>query len=488
MTDTIQHFINGEFTTGHGAKTFENIDPCDSTLISAVCEATKEDVHDAVMAAKNALCGPWAALSSAERSQKLQQVAQEIRNRFNEFLDAECRDTGKPRGLAADIDIPRGAANFEVFLDLAKNLPTETFETPTPDGTGATNTVSRGPKGVIAAICPWNLPFLLATWKAAPAMACGNSVILKPSEETPATASLLGEVMNKADIPAGVFNVVHGFGPNSTGEFLTRHPNVDAITFTGETCTGEAIMATAAKGIRDVSFELGGKNPAIVFADCHLEKTIEGITRSAFANCGQVCFGTERIYVERSIFDYFVSGLKHSAESLVLGPPSQEKTDMGPLISQNHREKVLRYFGLATKDNATVVTGGGIPEMPGKLSQGNWIEPTIWTGLDDDSVINREEIFGPCCHISPFDNEREVIQRANETDYGLCASIWTQDLERGKRIAATLEVGMAWINSWFLRDLRTPLGGRGTSGIGREGGRYGLDFYTELKNVCVKHD
>jgi aminomuconate-semialdehyde/2-hydroxymuconate-6-semialdehyde dehydrogenase len=369
---------------------------------------------------------------------------------------------------------------------VVKNVPGESFELATPDGRGALNYSIRVPKGVVAVVCPWNLPLLLMTWKVGPALACGNTVVVKPSEETPSTATLLGEVMNKVGVPAGVYNVVHGFGPDSAGEFLTRHPGVNAITFTGETRTGEAIMKAAATGVRPVSFELGGKNAGIVFADCDFDQAIDGIGRAVFANCGQVCLGTERVYVERPIFDRFVQGLKGYAERLKRGQPADKATNMGPLISQEHRRKVLSYYEKAKAEGATIVTGGGIPDMPGDLANGSWIEPTIWTGLPETSAIVREEIFGPCCHIRPFDTEDEVVQLANDTEYGLATTIWTTNLSRAHRMGAAIEAGICWINSWFLRDLRTPFGGMKHSGIGREGGVHSLEFYTELRNVCVK--
>jgi aminomuconate-semialdehyde/2-hydroxymuconate-6-semialdehyde dehydrogenase len=297
---------------------------------------------------------------------------------------------------------------------------------------------------------------------------------------------LLGEVMNDAGIPRGVYNVIHGFGPNSAGEFLTKHRQVDAITFTGETATGEAIMKQAAVGLRDVSFELGGKNPGIVFADCDFEAAIEGMTRAVFANCGQVCLNTERVYVERPIFEKFTEALKAKAEALKRGDPMDEATNQGPLISQQHRDKVLSYYELAKSEGARVVTGGGVPKMADTYAAGAWIEPTVWTGLDDGARAVREEIFGPCCHIRPFDGEDEVIALANDSRYGLATTIWSQDISRANRVAKRVEAGITWVNCWFLRDLRTPFGGAKQSGIGREGGLHSLEFYTELKNVCVK--
>jgi aminomuconate-semialdehyde/2-hydroxymuconate-6-semialdehyde dehydrogenase len=367
-----------------------------------------------------------------------------------------------------------------------KNVATEAFQMPTPDGGGALNYAIRVPKGVVAVICPWNLPLLLMTWKVAPALACGNAVVVKPSEETPGTATLLGEVMNAVGMPKGVYNVVHGLGPESAGEYLTRHPDVNAITFTGETRTGAAIMKAAADGTRAVSFELGGKNAAIVFADCDFEAALEGVGRAVFANCGQVCLGTERVYVERPLYERFLQQLKNKAEGLKPGRPEEKETGIGPLISREHREKVLSYYDKARAEGATLVTGGGVPPMPRELAGGAWIEPTIWTGLPETSAVVREEIFGPCCHVRPFDAEDEAVRLANDTPYGLAATIWTRDLARAHRVAARMEVGIVWVNSWFLRDLRTPFGGSKASGIGREGGVHSLEFYTEQRNICIK--
>lgn len=482
----VMNFVGGEFVPGSERRTFDNICPVNGRKIANVHEASRDDVDAAVTAARRALTGDWGRMPTTERLNLLYAVADEIDRRFDDFLAAEVADTGKPRSLAAHIDIPRGAANFRVFADVVKNVPSETFMLDTPDENGALNYAVRRPKGVIAVISPWNLPLLLMTWKVGPALACGNTVVVKPSEETPTTTTLLGEVMNAVGVPKGVFNVIHGFGPASAGQFLTQHPGVDAITFTGETRTGEAIMKEAAHGVRDVSFELGGKNPGIVFADADFDKAIEGTMRSVFANCGQVCLGTERLYVERPIFDKFVAELKRRAEELKLGSPEDAETDLGPLISREHQQKVLSYYAEARDLGATIVTGGGVPDMPHALSNGSWVEPTIWTGLPDDSPIVTEEIFGPCCHIRPFDAEDEVIALANDTVYGLAAALWTSDLSRAHRVGGQLDVGIVWVNSWFLRDLRTAFGGAKHSGIGREGGVHSLEFYTEMSNICVK--
>jgi len=485
-TPEILNFINGRSVASTSGRLFDDRSPVDNRLIARVHEAGRPEVDAAVAAARTALSGPWGAMSVADRAAMLYAVADGINRRFKDFLDAEVADTGKPVSLASHLDIPRGAANFKIFADTVKNVGTEFFEMPTPDGTGALTYAVRVPKGVVAVICPWNLPLLLMTWKVGPALACGNTVVVKPSEESPATATLLGEVMNEVGIPPGVYNVVHGFGPESAGEFLTTHPGVNAITFTGETRTGTAILRAAADGIKASSMELGGKNPAIVFADCDMDVAVEATTRSVFANCGQVCLGTERVYVERPIFDAFVTRLAEAARTMKPGRPEAEDTRIGPLISLEHREKVLSYYRLAREEGAKVVVGGGVPEMPGDLAQGAWVEPTIWTGLPETSRVVREEIFGPCCHIAPFDTEEEVIRLANDTPYGLAASVYTTNLSRTHRISARLNVGVCWVNSWFLRDLRTPFGGSGHSGIGREGGVHSLEFYTELRSVCVK--
>ena len=478
------NFINGVFVPT--AKTFEKRTPITNQVIGLAHEAGQAEVDAAVKAARAALNGEWGKMSVVKRVEMLYAVADEINHRFDEFLEAELADTGKPHSLASHIDIPRGAANFKVFADIIKNAPTESFTMTTPDGGTAVSYGVRTPLGVIGVVCPWNLPLLLMTWKVGPALACGNAVVVKPSEETPATATLLGEVMNKVGIPKGVYNVVHGFGPNSAGEFLTRHPDVDAITFTGETRTGEAIMAAAAKGVRPVSFELGGKNAGIVFADADFDKAIAGITRSTFENCGQVCLGTERVYVQRPIFDKFVAALKEKAESLKIGPPNEPGVGLGPLISAEHKEKVLSYYEKARAEGAKIVTGGGAPNMQGDYAQGHWVQPTIWTGLPESSPIIREEIFGPCCHIAPFDTEEEAIALANDTPYGLATTVWTTNLSTAHRMAAEIKVGLCWINSWFLRDLRTAFGGSKASGIGREGGVHSLEFYTDLRNVMIK--
>ncbi|SDE72895.1 2-hydroxymuconate semialdehyde dehydrogenase [Variovorax sp. CF079] len=482
----ILNFINGEYREGRGGRTFDDINPVDGSLIDKVSEAGREDVDDAVRAAREALHGPWGSLKLAQRCDLLYALAAEIDRRAEDFIAAEVADTGKPRSLASHLDIPRGAANFRVFADVVRNVPTESFASHAPDGKPALNYASRRPKGVVAVVCPWNLPLLLMTWKVGPALACGNTVVVKPSEETPATAALLGEVMNAVGIPKGVYNVVHGFGPDSAGEFLTTHPDIDAVTFTGETRTGAAIMRAAAEGIKPVSMELGGKNAAVVFEDADLDVTIAGLTRSVFENSGQVCLGTERVYVQRPVFDAVVQRLAAAAARLKPGRPDGPDANFGPLVSAEHQAKVLGYYALARDEGASVVHGGGVPKVPQALEGGAWIEPTVWTGLPHGSRVASEEIFGPCCCVIPFDRESEALQMANDTRYGLAASVYTRDVDRAHRFANALKVGVVWVNTWFLRDLRTAFGGSGASGIGREGGVHSLEFYTELSNVCIK--
>lgn len=481
---SLDSYIDGRFVAGK--RDFADINPADGSTIASVTEASAEMVDAAVQAARRALQGEWERCGIRDRAALLYKIADAIEARFDCFVQAEVADTGKPISLASRLDVPRAIANFRAFADVIKTTGLEAFQTETVDGREALNYVVRKPIGVVGIITPWNLPLLLLTWKVAPALACGNAVVVKPSEETPVTATLLAETMHEAGVPAGVFNLVHGFGPGSAGEFLTSHPDVNAITFTGESRTGTAIMKACASNVRPVSFELGGKNAALVFADCNFDETINGMADAVFLNTGQVCLCAERVYVERSIFDRFVSAMKQKAESYRAGWPTDQTTNFGPLISRDHRDKVLSYYSLAREEGATIVTGGGIPEFGDARDNGSYIQPTILTGLPESARCVKEEIFGPVCHIAPFDSEDEAVAKANDTKYGLAASIWTSNLSRGHRVARRMNAGITWVNCWFLRDLRTPFGGVGLSGIGREGGLHSLNFYSELNNVCVK--
>lgn len=469
-----------------GRATFDKINPVDGSLVAQVHEAGQDTVDAAVRAARRALEGPWGRMRVAERVTLLRKVADRIEERFDDLLAAEIADTGKPEQLARDLDIARAAINFRSFADTIANAGLDSYLTELADGRTALNYAVNKPLGVVAVIVPWNLPLLLLTWKVAPALACGNTVVVKPSEETPSSATLLAEIIAEAGVPDGVYNVVHGFGPDSAGEYLTTHPDIDGVTFTGESRTGSAIMKAVAPAVKPVSFELGGKNAAVVFDDADLDKTIAGLTRSVYLNTGQVCLCTERVYVQRGIFDEVAAGLVEAAGNLKLGRPTDEGVTTGPLISQEHRRKVLSYYDLAIEEGAELLTGGGIPDLGDDLAGGSWIQPTLWKGLTNADRVLREEIFGPTAALVPFDSEEEAVKLANDTDYGLASAVWTTNLERGHRVAQQMRVGMSWVNTWYLRDLRSPFGGVGLSGIGREGGMHSFHFYTEPTNICVQ--
>lgn len=485
MSDIRQvlNFIDGRYQTS--AETFELRSPVYGSVSAEVHVATRADVDLAVGAARAALQGEWAAMPMAQRGQILRRAADLILARAEVFVAAEIADSGHPRSSVASIEIPRGARQLSVFAEIAEHPhPVEPLMTPLPTGGEAVNTIQRMPKGVIAAICPWNLPLIMATWKLGPALAWGNTVVLKPSEFTPSTAALLGEIFNEAGVPVGVVNIVQGFGAGSTGEFLVSHPGINAINFTGETATGTAIMQAAAVGVRDVSLELGGKNAALILEDCDLDRAVAGTAASAFYNCGQICLGTERVYVARSRFDEFLDRLTRAARAHVIADPQDPATTLGPLVSHEHQAKVLQCYARAQDEGATLVTGGGIPDMPSALAGGAWIEPTIWTGLSESATTVREEIFGPCCHLQAVDSDEEAVALANDSRYGLAATVWSENPQRAQAIAERLRVGVCWINGWMIRDLRTPFGGVGQSGIGREGGAHAMEFHTELKNIC----
>ncbi|MET7299131.1 2-hydroxymuconic semialdehyde dehydrogenase [Embleya sp. NPDC005575] len=473
------HYVAGEFTRA-GGEGFPLVNPVDGAVAGEVPEADRVIVDAAVAAAHGALAA-WGSASVEVRAEAMRRIADGIQARFDEFVDAEVADTGKPRELAAGVDIPRAIGNFRAYADLLYGRPERAHSTAVPGWSGgvgqALNYTVRRPLGVVAIISPWNLPLLLLTWKVAPALAAGNTVVAKPSEETPSTATLLAEVIHDAGLPVGTFNLIHGHGAGAAGEFLTAHAGVDAIAFTGESATGSAIMRKAAEHITPVSFELGGKNPAIVFADADFEEAVAGTVRSAFTHSGQICLCTERVYVERSIFAAFVAELGARARAL---------TDYGPMISAAHRDKVLSYYRLAVEEGATVVAGGGVPSFGDERDGGFHVEPTVLTGLAQSARTVQEEVFGPICHVLPFDTEDEAIALANDSRYGLAATVWTRDLSRAHRVAPRVEAGIVWVNCWNLRDLRTPFGGIKASGIGREGGEYSLDFFSEPVNICIK--
>jgi aminomuconate-semialdehyde/2-hydroxymuconate-6-semialdehyde dehydrogenase len=478
-------YVAGKFVSS--AVYFDNISPVNGEVIGKIAEADLTQIDRAVESAQMALKGEWGKLTVNERCDLLHRVADRMAQRQQEFIDAEIADTGKSLHQVKNIDIPRGTANFRTFADMARFHSGETFITETANGEKALNYSVNKPLGVVAVISPWNLPLLLATWKVAPALACGNCVILKPSEETSSTATLLAEVMDEVGMPKGAFNLILGRGKN-VGDHLTSHKGVDAVTFTGASATGQHIMRSVSQGVKPISFELGGKNSAVVFEDADLDKAASGVARSTFTNCGQVCLCTEKVFVHRSIADEFIEKLIQQASEIKIGYPKDEDVFIGPLVSKQHQQKVLSYYQLAKAEGAAVLIGGGVPRFGDERDQGCYIEPTIISGLSDDNRVNQEEIFGPICHISIFDNEDEVIERVNNTPYGLASALWTENLSRAHRVSPQIDVGLVWVNTWFLRDLRAPFGGVKLSGIGREGGKHSLNFYAEPVNICIKID
>ncbi|HLS67154.1 MAG TPA: aldehyde dehydrogenase [Pseudogracilibacillus sp.] len=478
----IKLYINGEYVESSANKTFTVTSPATQEEIAVVHEATKEDVDRACQAARDAFeNGPWRTMPLSERTDKVRRMAEIIMERREELARLEALDVGKPYPVAFNREIPRAAENMKFFADFVDQMGGETF----PMDEDYLNYTRYEPVGVAALITPWNLPFMLTTWKLGPALAAGNTVIIKPAEATPMTVSLLGEIAKEAGLPDGVVNVVHGFGTNSTGQFMTEHPEVDVISFTGETVTGKHIMKAGAETLKDVSFELGGKAANIVFADADLEKAVPESINAAFLNSGQVCLAGSRILVERSIMDEFVEKFKAAAEKLVVGDPQDENTNMGPVVSEEHYNKVTSYLDVAKEENATLVTGGKRPELAEYLQQGFYLEPTIYIQENPKTRLTQEEIFGPIVTIIPFDTEDEALEIANDTQYGLNAVVWTESLTRAHRVSHKVRAGTVWVNCWFVRDLRVPFGGMKNSGIGREGGRYAIEFFSEPKNICL---
>ncbi|MBE1588592.1 aldehyde dehydrogenase family protein [Nonomuraea angiospora] len=462
----LTHFIGGE-PVGAG-KTFPVHDPVTGAVIRQVHEADPEVVDRAVRAAREA-ARDWAALPVGERAGWMRRLAEGIEARFDDLVDAEIADTGKPIDQTRTLDVPRGIANFRAFAEIAAQRPDDAFHL-----SGVLSYTVRRPLGVVAVIVPWNLPFLLMTWKLAPALVAGNTVVVKPSEHTPGSAAVFAEICADAGLPAGVVNIIYGYG--SSGHLLVEHPGVDAVSFTGSTRTGTAIMNTVAGRVKPLSFELGGKNAGLIFEDCRLDRAVEGTAKSVFTNGGQVCLCTERVYVQRSIFEEFCARLATRAQEF----------EPQPMISKEHREKVLSYYALARSEGAKVLTGGGVPAFGDNRDSGYFVEPTVVAGLSEWSRFNREEIFGPVCHVAPFDSEAEAVDLANGSEYGLAATLWTGNLDRAHRVAQRLEAGLVWVNTWYLRDLRTPFGGMKLSGIGREGGVQSLDFYSQPTTITIR--
>lgn len=476
----IQNYINGKLAEPLSGNYFDNINPAEGKPYSLVPDSDAADVQQAVEAAKEAL-EAWTGMPVEKRSAILMRIADLIDRDLEKLALAESADQGKPLKLARVVDIPRASLNMRFFATGAIHFASEAHIT----GNEAVNYTLRTPVGVAGCISPWNLPLYLFTWKIAPALAAGCTVVAKPSELTPMTAFMFSQLCMEAGLPKGVLNIVHGTGAKA-GQAIVEHPDVVAISFTGGTVTGKKIAATAAPLFKKLSLELGGKNPNIVFADCDFEKAVRTSVQAAFSNQGEICLCGSRIFVEHSLFDRFVEEFVKQTRELVIGDPLDEKTKVGALVSEAHLNKVLSYIELAQQEGGEILTGGKQIKLPGRCAGGYFVEPTVITGLNEKCRTNQEEIFGPVVTLMPFNSEEEVIQYANSTPYGLSATIWTENLTRAHRVAAQVKSGIIWINCWLFRDLRTPFGGMKQSGVGREGGWEALRFFTEAKNICIK--
>lgn len=476
----IQNFIDNRFVEPVGGKYLDNIEPATGKPYSQVADSDARDVELAVAAAEKAFVN-WSKKGAAERSKILLRIADLIERDLEKLARAESIDTGKPLSLARTLDIPRAASNFRFFASAILHTESEAHITDNV----AFNYTLRQPRGVAGLISPWNLPIYLLSWKIAPAIAVGNTAIAKPSELTPMTAFLLCELCLEAGLPNGVLNIVHGTGPN-VGAPITAHPKVTTISFTGGTVTGKKVAESCAPLFKKVSLELGGKNPNIVFADADLEAAIAGSVRSSFANQGQVCLCGSRVFVERSAYHDFVKRFLEKTSELKSGDPLDDKTEQGAIVSKAQLDKVRFYVDLAQKEGGQIELGGKAPEpINDRCRDGYFFKPTVITGLPVSCRTNREEIFGPVITITPFDDEEEVIGYANDCDYGLASSVWTQNLSRAHRVAERINTGTVWVNCWLVRDLRVPFGGMKQSGVGREGGEETLRFFTEPKNICI---
>lgn len=478
----IKNFIGGEFCSSQNKKTLENFEPATGKVYSLLPRSEASDVDAAVSAANQAF-PQWSKLTTQERSQFLHKIADGIETRMKEFVAAESRDQGKPEWLAESLDIPRAVANFRFFAQQILFTPIESN-----DFAGkAINTVLRKPVGVAGLISPWNLPLYLLSWKMAPALAAGNTVVCKPSEITPMTAFLLAQVIKDSGLPPGVANLVFGLGAEA-GEALVKHPKVPIVSFTGGTTTGKHLNATAAPLLKKVSLELGGKNANIIFADANIDEALTTTLRSSFLNQGEICLCGSRIFVERSIYDSFLSRFIAETKKLKVGDPKQAENFIGALASKAHFDKVRSYVQLAEKEGGRIETGlEPLNFTDAAFKDGYFMRPTIISGLTPQCRVMQEEVFGPVVTVTPFDSEEEVIHLANGVDYGLSASVWTKDVQRVYRLGQQLDVGTLWVNSWMLRDLRAPFGGVKMSGLGREGGLHSLEFFTEATNLCIKY-
>ena len=475
--ERILNYINGKKIASTSGEFLPVYNPANGKIYSEAPDSNSEDVLMAIDAAQLAFEN-WSETSIDYRSRILVKIADIIESNIDSLAEAESKDNGKPIWLAKKVDIPRASANFRFFANAISQFASESHQM-----VDAINYTLRQPIGVVGCISPWNLPLYLFTWKIAPALAAGNTVIAKPSEVTPMTAFLLSEICQKAGLPAGVLNIIHGYG-HKVGATMTGHPKIKAISFTGSTRVGGEIAKVAAPMFKKLSLEMGGKNPNIIFGDCEYNKMLSTTVRSSFANQGQICLCGSRLYIERNIYDTFKKDFVELVKNLKVGDPKSPDTKIGALVSKLHFDKVLSYIEIAKEEGGTILCGGEVVKPKG-LGEGWYIQPTVIEGLSNDCRTNQEEIFGPVVSIMPFDSESEVLQYANDIPYGLSCTLWTQDLSRAHRMAKKIEAGIVWINTWLMRDLRTPFGGMKNSGVGREGGFEALRFFTEPKNVCI---
>ena len=474
----IQNYIDGQFAAPAKGAYLPNVAPATGEVYGEIPDSGAEDVARAIAAAQKAF-PLWSNLTAAERSAHMLRVSQRIEERLDELAAAESKDNGKPVKLATRVDIPRARDNFAFYATAILHDASESHDM----GAQGFNYTLRRPIGVVACISPWNLPLYLFTWKIAPALAAGNTVVAKPSEVTPATAYLLSEILDEVGFPAGVLNIVHGTGPH-VGEPLVSHPEVPVISFTGGTATGARISSIAAPMFKKLSLELGGKNPNVIFADCDFDKMLRTTLQSSFANQGQICLCGSRILVERPLYDRFVAAFVDKVKALKVGRPDDPATQVGAVVSKDHQAKILHYIQLAQEEGGTVECGGQAL-YPEGAEGGFYVAPTVITGLSMGCRTNQEEIFGPVVTIQAFDSEAEALALANATKYGLAATVWTENLKRAHRVAAHIHSGIVWVNNWLVRDLRTPFGGVKASGVGREGGFEALRFFTEPKNIYI---
>ena len=477
----ILNYIDGAYKEPKSNKWLDNYNPSNGEVYSQIANSNADDVAQAYKAAEKAF-PMWSNTTIDERSRILLKIADLIEGKLVNLAEAEAKDNGKPLSLALAVDIPRASANFRFFGNAITQFASEAHESV---GLNSMNFTLRQPLGVVGCISPWNLPLYLFTWKIAPAIAAGNTVVAKPSEVTPMTAYLLGDILTEAGLPKGVLNIVHGTGP-STGQAIVEHPNIKAISFTGGTKTGEHIARTAAPMFKKLSLELGGKNPNLIFADCDYDTMLETTVKSSFANQGQICLCGSRIFVEESIYEQFKKDFIKKVSQLKVGNPFDAETNLGALVSKLHMEKVQSYIKIAEEEGGKILFGGKTVTVE-NLENGYYLQPTIIEVYDDQCRVNQEEIFGPVVTIMPFKTEAEALQMANGVQYGLSATLWTNNLDRTMRLSKQLQSGIVWVNTWLNRDLRTPFGGMKNSGVGREGGFEALRFFTEPKNVCIKY-